>query len=129
MCVGCLVTYGLIIVYLHFKSIQRLSYYEKQGAVLYPGCKRFFFGNTYDLMTYAKVRAGPEPVCGPQQWMIMNHFNKAISGRDDHKFASNEFPIIAGNFQSEVQLWINDPEIVQDILVGKNAIMDKQLDA
>lgn len=58
--------YCLAIVYFHFRAVNRLNYYEKQGAVLFPGCKRFFFGNIIDLIEYSKERQGSaEPIPGP----------------------------------------------------------------
>ena len=63
--VTLLLAYFLLIVFLHFRCVSRLNYYEKQGAVLYPGCKSFFFGNMYDMIEYGKAYMGEEPVCGP----------------------------------------------------------------
>ena len=57
--------YVSIIVGLHLRAVSRLNFYERQGAVHYPGNKRFFFGNTVDLIEYGKIREGPETVCGP----------------------------------------------------------------
>ena len=62
---GCIVIYISIIVYLHLRAVSRIKFYENQGAVSYPGNRRFFFGNTLDLVEYGKVREGPETVCGP----------------------------------------------------------------
>lgn len=64
-CFACIAVYILIIIYLHLRAVSRLNFYEKQGAVSYPGNKRFFFGNTLDLVEYGKVREGSETVCGP----------------------------------------------------------------
>ena len=63
--VSLLLAYALLIVALHFRCMSRLNFYEKQGAVLYPGCKSFFFGNMYDMVAYGKAYMGAEPVSGP----------------------------------------------------------------
>lgn len=63
--VALVVGYLAVIVFLHFRAVRRLDFYEKQGAVLYPGCKSFFFGNMWDMVAYQEAYFGPEPVPGP----------------------------------------------------------------
>ena len=62
---AAVVGYLAVIVYLHFRAVKRLDFYEKQGAVLYPGCKSFFFGNMWDMMAYQEAYCGEDPVPGP----------------------------------------------------------------
>ena len=52
-----LVAYIVVICFFHFRAVQRLNFYEKQGAVIFPGAKRFFFGNNLDMIDYSKMRA------------------------------------------------------------------------
>ena len=52
-----LVIYIVVICFFHFRAVQRLNFYEKQGAVIFPGAKRFFFGNNLDMIDYSKMRA------------------------------------------------------------------------
>ena len=52
----CLVYLG-VICFFHFRAVKRLGFYEKQGAVVFPGAKRFFFGNNLDMIEYSKMRA------------------------------------------------------------------------
>ena len=47
-----LIGYATLIIALHVRALRRLSFYEKQGHTLYPGCKNFFFGNMLDLVEY-----------------------------------------------------------------------------
>ena len=61
---GLIVAYGLVLLAAHIRALYRIRFYEKQGGVLFPGCKRFFFGNNMDFLEYAKARAGAEPICG-----------------------------------------------------------------
>ena len=68
---GCLFAYAILLVALHLRSLNHLNFYEKQGAVVYPGARRFFFGNSIDLGSYGKVRASSTaPVVGPYEWML-----------------------------------------------------------
>ena len=41
------------------------------------------------------------------------------------KFDGAEYPVLALNFQTVNHIWVSDPAIVQDIFVGKNAMLDK----
>ena len=41
------------------------------------------------------------------------------------KFDGAEYPVLALNFQTVPHVWVSDPAIVQDIFVGKNAMLDK----
>ena len=61
---GLLLIYFLILVVLHIHTVFRLRFYANQGAVVFPGAHRFFFGNSLDLREYVKVRAGPQVVRG-----------------------------------------------------------------
>ena len=45
--------------------------------------------------------------------------------KEGKRFEANEYPIVICNFQSAPSLWVSDPDIVQDIFVGKNAFLDK----
>ena len=74
------------------------------------------------------MRASPEPICGPNQWLVFEHFPKVAGFPKGKRFEADEYPILACNFQSMPSLWVSDPEIVQDIFVSKNAIAEKQAD-
>ena len=102
-----------------------MNFYEKQGATLYPGCKSFFFGNMLDMIAYGKAYMGDEPVCGPQQWIAIDYFVQKMGLEPGKKFDGKEYPVLALNFQTVPHVWISDPELVQDIFVGKNALLDK----
>ena len=102
-----------------------MNFYERQGATLYPGCKSFFFGNMLDMIAYGKAYMGDEPVCGPQQWIAIDYFVKKMGLEPGKKFDGKEYPVLALNFQTVPHVWISDPELVQDIFVGKNALLDK----
>ena len=45
--------------------MRRLSFYERQGVTLFPGCRSFYFGNTWDMIEYQKAYEGDEPIAGP----------------------------------------------------------------
>ena len=96
---GCLFAYAILLVALHLRSLNHLNFYEKQGAVVYPGARRFFFGNSIDFGTYGKVRANSTaPVKGPYEWMIFEYFPKLLGFPEGKKFAANEYPILATSF-------------------------------
>lgn len=118
-------SYFCLVVYLHFRCVSRLNFYARQGATLYPGCKSFFLGNMHDLIAYAKAYEGDMPICGPQQWLAINHFVRKMGLEPDKKFDGSEYPVLALNFQTVTHVWVSDPEIVQDLWVGKNALLDK----
>lgn len=62
---------------------------------------------------------------GPQQWLAIDYFVRKMGFGAEKRFDGKEFPVIALNFQSVTHLWISDPEMVQDLYVGKNALLDK----
>ena len=62
---ACLLAYLLVMVFLHYRAVKRLNFYEQQGATLYPGCKSFFFGNMWDMVAYQKAYFGDAAICGP----------------------------------------------------------------
>ena len=43
----------------------------------------------------------------------------------DAKFDGKDYPVLALNFQTVNHIWIADPVLVQDLWVGKNALLDK----
>ena len=43
----------------------------------------------------------------------------------EKRFDGKEFPNMALNFQTVAHVWTADPEVAQDIFVGKNALLDK----
>ena len=80
--------------------------------MLYPGCRKFYFGNMLDMIDYSKVRAGTEVVTGPQNWLIFNHFPKVMGFPEGKRFEANEYPMVVCNSQSVPSIWVSDPEIV-----------------
>ena len=52
---ACIIIYLSVMVVLHVRAVLRLRFYQRQGAVLYPGCKSPFFGNMWDLVEYSRV--------------------------------------------------------------------------
>ena len=96
--------------------------------MLFPGCKRFFFGNSIDLGEYSDARHGPNVIRGVHQWMTEVKFPKAMGWPEDKRFEGADYPVVACNFQSVCALWISDPELVQDIFGSKNALIDKHHD-
>ena len=47
----------LIFAGLHVRALLRIRFYEKQGAVTYPGAKTFVVGNLLDFAAYGKAAA------------------------------------------------------------------------
>ena len=56
----------------------------------------------------------------------MTGFLKKLGHGPDKKFDASEFPVLALNFQAVPQVWVSDPDIVQDIFGAKNALLDKE---
>lgn len=125
---GCLAAYAIVILCVHLRTVSRLNFYEAQGAILYPGCKRFFFGNSHDLAAYGKARQAAEVISGPQQWLVFYNFVRAL-GHPEEKFTADKFPIVVFNQQGIVNLYVSDPDIAKDVLVAKNALTDKHVDS
>lgn len=59
----------------------------------------------------------------------MNHFLTKMGFGKDKKFDGKEYPVLALNFQTVTHLFVSDPEIVQDIFVGKNSLLDKDAES
>ena len=104
---GLLLAYFLVICFFHLRAIHRLNFYEKQGAVVFPGARRFFFGNNLDMIDYSKMRARKDPICGPNQWLVFEHFPRVMGLPKDKLFQADEYPILACNFQSLNSLWVS----------------------
>lgn len=77
------------------------------------------------MLDYTKAYIGEEPVCGAQQWMINTNFLQKKSGSVGEKFDGKEYPVVALNFQTVIHLYVSDPELAQDIFIGKNGMHDK----
>ena len=92
------VIYFLVILYLHLRAISRVSFYEKQGAVVFPGAKRFYFGNSVDFIEYGKARNGQEVVTGPNAWLIFKLFPRVMGFAEDKEFSAAEYPLVVCNF-------------------------------
>ena len=105
------VFYLLMLLGFHLRALKRLDFYEAKGVTLFPGCRRFIFGNNVDLIEYGKVRA-QELVCGPQQWLALTYFPRVMGLPEGNRFNANEYPIIACNFMTVPSIWVSDPEIV-----------------
>lgn len=121
-------TYLLVLAIFHVLAIRKLSFYERQGVVVFPGARRFFFGNSHSLIDYVKMRAEGVTFRGPQGWMAFELFPRKMGHDDSYQselHQCNNYPIVIVNFQSEPVLWVSDPEIVQDIFVHKHAHIDK----
>ena len=110
----------LLLVYLHLRILSRISFYEKQGVVTYPGAKSFIMGNIYDFIAYgvAAENTKDEPLCNPSLWLA-NRFMK-LKG-EERDFDPVKYPMIFFNKLTMPQLIISDPEIIQDLYVTKNA--------
>ena len=118
------VGFALLLVYLHLRVMSRISFYEKQGVVIYPGASSFIMGNIWDFMAYgvAASETKDEPLPNPSLWLA-NRFMKKVG--DDRDFDPVKYPMIFFNKLTMPQLIISDPEIVKDLYVTKNGLTDK----
>ena len=57
--------------------------------------------------------------------MINTNFLQKKSGSVGEKFDGKEYPVLALNFQTVIHLYVSDPELAQDIFIGKNGMHDK----
>lgn len=129
---GLVIFYFLVLAVLHIRALKKLRYYESQGAVVFPGARRFFFGNSLDFQAYAKARSGAEVVAGPQAWLIFKHFPSLMGHQASYKAEQSHcenYPIVALNLQSRTALWVADPDIAQDVFITKNAHLDKTVES
>ena len=128
--VAIIFAYILLITALHIRAVRHLNFYERQGATLYPGCKSFFFGNMWDMIEYQRAYVSEDIVTpGPQQWLAIDYFVRKMGYGPEKRYDGKEFPFIALNFQTVTHVWVADPEIAQDIFVGKNALLDKDAES
>jgi hypothetical protein len=90
----------LVITFLHFRVLTRISFYEKQGVVTYPGAKSFPLGNMLDMMAYGSEAAKStqekvEPLPNPSMW-IANRFMDKI-GLTGQEFDGVKYPVVFFN--------------------------------
>lgn len=95
---GLLLAYFLVMVYYHVRAVTRVTFYQKQGAVVYPGATRFYFGNNIDLLEYGKARSGETVVTGPHAWLIFKNFPRVMGFEKGKEFSAAEYPLVVCNF-------------------------------
>jgi cytochrome P450 len=65
----CLLAFWCVYNHLQLKTC--IDFYEKQGAIVYPGARRFLLGNILEFGTYTKVAtASPEAFTGPVVYLF-----------------------------------------------------------
>ena len=120
-----LVVVGLV-CFKHFKAMQKANFYADQGMVKCRSLETFFLGNVKFLAEYAPIKRNAQvnnltPEKNSLTWLADQHDESRAYGSHD----AGKIPNLIFNLGGDINLFVADPEIVQDILVTKNSIVDK----
>ena len=118
---------ALIVVWMvlrHFNAVKRVEYYAVQGMSALPGYNNFLIGNAYSFAKYRKLQEankGKSPMRIATSWIC----DELHPERGNDNYDPSRDPIVVQNFGGNIHLMVSDPEMVQDLLVKKNALYDK----
>ena len=80
---------------------------------IYPGADRFIFGNLFDTLAYTTAqKESEEPIINGTGWLL-----EQIGKDEGKKFDAAEIPVAVIVNTGVVCLFVQDPEIVQDLFV------------
>ena len=103
----------------HFRCLQQIKFYEKQGVVGIPGYKTFFLGNGLITGQQELSRDQPEPNKNLMPWLC------DLLEPETKEYDAAKYPVTLMNLVSNAQLLVADPHLVQQFWTSKNAIYDK----
>ena len=121
---GLLVLY---LIYFHFKKLRTVEFYRAQGAYALPGYDRFLVGHSPLVLKWneensALIGTEKRAIKQVSQWIIDQ--TTESKAEDSFDFARHTVQIV--NHAPGPVLYISDPLIIQDMMVKKNALMDKR---
>ena len=101
----------------YLRVLRKIQFYEAQGVTVMPNARVPILGNLIDLSKYQKaVEESPEPIVHHKPWLL----TKFAKTKGDERFDGKKYPIVLLNVQNTVQLYVTDPEIVQEFMTVKN---------
>ena len=123
--IGFFLLVGLIATFVCTKNRankKRMQFYIDQGVYALPGWDKFFLGNVSIIGNYKKqkneAKADPKlnPVLPIPPWLLDQSTESKAQGSYDY----TSHQITALNI-GEPHLFVTDPEIIQEMMVSKNA--------
>ena len=105
--------------------MRRVKFYEVQGVYALPGIDRFALGNIHQIMTYRKekerVKKQQLDAIRPTFHWI---FDNLTETKEVNSFDYGKNPLIVCR-AGILMMFIADPDVIQDMVVTKNAQLDK----
>lgn len=116
------VVYFAILLLNYLAVLKSVKFYKSQGVSILPGAERFMVCNLLEFAQYAKALATSKvPVRHVYGWIADTYLGNGEAG----SFNPAEHPVFLAAFLFGPQLVVNDPDIVQELFVTKNALFDK----
>ena len=110
----------------YYKAMRKADFYVGQGVVKQNGFDSFPLGNVTQVMQIVpqlkqRKKEGGKNVIHQQLWLL----DQQDASKADGSYDAGKIPLVITNFAGDVSIKIADPVVVQDILVTKNALLDK----
>ena len=110
-------------VYRHFKSQSIIKFYSDQGAVAIPGHQKFILGNIGMVIEYTQEKEqlkskGGDPLPMPMLYVL-------DQSNEEKRFDYIDKHLIQVVNVAAPEVYVSDPKVVQDMVVTKNAQIDK----
>jgi len=105
--------------------MKRYASYREQGVFLFPGYDTFLVGNVFqaDAATAVYERAKREDLA-PIRHQLCYMFDQLTESKAEHSWDYAKHPNVMLNFGMSM-MSISDPATVQEVMVNKNAQVDK----
>ena len=123
-----------IAIYFIYRSVQDqslMTFYEKQGASIYPGSRRPFIGSIPEFLAYQKVRHSDQVVEVDIKWLINNQ--GIFTGKKNDEPQQWQEMVIFYHL-GEMEIFVSDPSVVIDLakmvdrkLINKNSFFKNYL--
>ena len=115
----------MVVTVLHFRKMKRYAPYREQGVYLTPGYDKFPLGNLAQVTASVKEQErvkneGLDPIRSPLHHML----DQLTESKEPNSFDYAKHSNIMMNLGISIML-IADPLTVQEIMVNKNAQVDK----
>ena len=117
----------IYIIYFHFKKLRKVEFYRAQGAYAVPGYEKFLVGHSplvqvWNEKNTALIGTEKRAIKHVSYWLVDQ--STESKAEDSFDFAKHTVQIV--NHAPGTVLFISDPLVIEDMMVKKNALMDKR---
>lgn len=106
--------------------MKRVDYFVRQGFKTLPGYDTFFLGNIVTIGQFNKDKQHAQQTNGEiVQTLFTYLMDQSTESKAVNSFDCGEHPNVLVKTGNDISLITADPNIIQDMLVTKNALIDK----